>query len=164
MIFMTVGTILPFDRLTRALDAWAETRGRQDIFGQLGDLGPENYRPRHFEWAERLTPSDFRARIEEADLIAGHAGIGTITEALTRGKPLLIMPRRHALREHVNDHQLETVAKFGERPGIKVVMTPEEIPEALDAILAADNTAPPLSAYAEQSLIDAVRAAIFDTR
>lgn len=160
MIFMTVGTILPFDRLSRALDDWAASRGRSDIFGQLYDLGPDNYRPVHFEWAERLSPADFRACIEAADLIVGHAGIGTIVEALTRAKPLLVMPRRHALREHVNDHQLETVAKFGDRPGIRVVMDPEGVAPALDELLAGGLEAPQLGAYAEQSLIQAVRTAI----
>lgn len=160
MIFMTVGTILPFDRLARALDDWAGSRGQANIFGQLYELGPDNYRPQHFEWAERLSPGDFRARIDAADLIVGHAGIGTIVEALTRSKPLLIMPRRHALREHVNDHQLETVAKFGNRPGIRVAMEPEEIAPALDELVAKGLEAPQLGAYAEQSLIDAVRATI----
>lgn len=161
-LFLTVGTILPFDRLVESLDEWACIHESAEIFGQLCDLGVDNYRPRHFPWAERLAPDEFRRKISEADLVVGHAGIGTITEALTRAKPLLIMPRRHALREHVNDHQLETVAKFQTRPGVQVVMTPDELAPALDALISRGATAPRLGPYAEQILIDAVRATIFE--
>lgn len=159
-IFFTVGTILPFDRLARALDDWAANREGVQVFGQLYDLGPQNYRPKHFIWSERLDPAEFRARIEATDLIVAHAGIGTITEALMRAKPLLIMPRRHALREHVNDHQLETVEKFGDRPGIRVIMEPEEFAPALDDMLTHGMAVPPLGPYADRGLIDAVRTTI----
>lgn len=162
MIFFTVGTILPFDRMARALDEWAAAHPEREVYGQVYDLGAQNYRPQHFGWAERLAPAEFRDRIARAEVIVAHAGIGTIVDALTQGKPLLLMPRRHDLREHVNDHQLETVAKFGDRPGIRVIMEPEELAPALDDMLANGREVPPLGPYAEQSLIDAVRATILD--
>jgi UDP-N-acetylglucosamine transferase subunit ALG13 len=162
VIFLTVGTILPFDRLIRAVDDWARASGRgAEVFGQLCELGPDNYRPSHFEWAERLTPMDFRGRIEAADVIVAHAGIGTIVDGLTRGKRLLIMPRRHALREHVNDHQLETVRKFDGRAGLRIAMEPGEVGPALDALLAEGGEAPRLGPDADDRLIAAVRGAIF---
>ena len=165
MIFVTVGTILPFDRLIAAVDAWAGATGRGDLlFGQLCRLGPDNHRPAHFEWAEELTPMEFRARVEAADAIVAHAGIGTIVDALTRSKPLLIMPRRHALREHVNDHQLETVAKFAGREGLLTAMKAEQVGPALDVLAAGAGTPPRLGPDADESLIAAVRQAVLGMR
>ena len=37
MIFVTVGSQLPFDRLTAAVDDWAATRPEVELFGQVGD-------------------------------------------------------------------------------------------------------------------------------
>lgn len=159
MIFLTVGTILPFDRLTRAMDDWCDAEGRQDVFGQVGDLGPDTYRPRSFPWRERLSPVEFRARIEEARVIVAHAGIGSILDALTRSKPIVIMARRHALREHVNDHQLQTVRRFADRPGVQVVEDPGDLGAAMTAALSGGPTRA-LGPDAEDCLIQAVRAAI----
>ena len=157
MIFLTVGTILPFDRLARAVDEWASATGQgRHVFGQLGDLDSDSYRPTSFEWTERLSPPEFRARIEAADLIVSHAGIGTILDALTRSKRIVVMARQHAMREHVNDHQLQTVARFADRPGIHVAASETDVGPALDTALR--NPAPePLPPFAQDSLIAAIR-------
>ena len=44
MIFVTVGTQGPFDRLVRAVDKWAGMRARADIFAQTG---PSDYQSEH---------------------------------------------------------------------------------------------------------------------
>ena len=40
-----------------------------------------------------------------------------------RGKPVVLLPRRARLGEHANDHQLDTAAWFGSRPGVHVAET-----------------------------------------
>lgn len=160
MIFMTVGTILPFDRLARALDAWAMEQGQPDIFAQLGDIEDGNYQPRSFEWVKRVTPTVFREKVAAADLVVTHAGIGTIVTALTLATPVLVMPRKAALREHVNDHQLETVRHFADRPGVSIAMEAEEFGPKLDALLGGDTAIPTLGPHAQDSLIAAIRTAI----
>ncbi|MEM8698303.1 MAG: glycosyltransferase [Pseudomonadota bacterium] len=158
MIFLTVGTQLPFDRLVTAVDDWAGATGQQ-VFGQISDLGPENYRPRHIEWVARLAPEEFEARYEAAPAVVAHAGMGTIIGALTRGKPLLIMPRRADLGEQRNDHQIATADRFGTRPGIAVANEAEDVAPALDA-LGQKATAPSLGPSAEDTLIAAIRSTI----
>ena len=37
MIFVTVGAQMPFDRMCKAVDAWAAKRGRSDVFAQIGE-------------------------------------------------------------------------------------------------------------------------------
>ncbi len=48
MIFVTVGFQLGFDRLIKAMDNWCQSSGHEDVFGQLGELGENGYRPEHF--------------------------------------------------------------------------------------------------------------------
>jgi len=162
VIFLTVGTQLPFDRLVRALDAWCAAAHRNDVFGQIADPGPGGYRPRHFEWSGFVEPAEFQRRFEAADLVVAHAGMGSLITALTLAKPILVMPRRAALKEHRNDHQVATAARFAARPGIIVADTEDDVGPALDRILAGGNgrAGAGIGPFAEQRLIDAVRAAI----
>jgi len=37
VIFVTVGAQMPFDRLVGAVDTWAGTNNRRDIFAQTGE-------------------------------------------------------------------------------------------------------------------------------
>ena len=89
MIFVTVGTQLPFDRLVRAMDEWAARHHRNDVFAQIG---PANaYRPRHVQWSNFIPAPEFRRWMERADLVVSHAGMGTIISALELGAPILLI-------------------------------------------------------------------------
>lgn len=163
MIFLTVGTQLPFDRLTRALDAWAAAHSEQSVFGQIADPGAEGYRPQHFEWTPFLGPDEIEGRFSQAEVIVGHAGMGTIIGALSRAKPLLIMPRRAHLREQRNDHQFATVGRFGSKPGVCVAHEEPEVGPMLDTMLQAEaGTGAAIAAGAEPRLIEALRGFIFE--
>lgn len=116
MIFLTVGTQLPFDRLTMALDRLAPILGLT-IFGQIGR---STYVPRNFPAAVSMRPGEFEQRFAEADLIVAHAGIGTVLKAQQMHKPLILFPRRAAFGEHRNDHQLATCAQLRGKPGVHV--------------------------------------------
>lgn len=118
MIFATVGTQLPFDRLVRALDEWARANPGIEVFAQVGRGG---YEPRYMGWAHDLHPREFRDRLEACDAIVAHAGMGTIISAVELGKRVIVMPRRAALGEHRNEHQLATVARLGHLQGLEVV-------------------------------------------
>ncbi len=124
MIFVTVGTQIPFDRLIGAVDSWAASVGRDDVFAQVG----EGAKPtRHIRSVPSLAPGDFGSRFAKADAIVGHAGMGTILGALQHGKPLIVMPRRASLGEHRNEHQLATARRFRERGLVHVAMDEEEL-------------------------------------
>lgn len=158
MIFLTLGTHEPFDRLVKAVDDWCAERGRGgDVFGQITDRA--GYRPAHFKWVARIDPAEYRRRCTEAPFIIAHAGMGSIITALTFGKPIAILPRRSHLGEMRNDHQYATAQHFRERPGIYAAMTETELPGLLDELAAgagapAGNAA---SAYADDELIGTLR-------
>ncbi len=129
MIFLTVGTSFPFDRLVRSVDDLLDEGViEEEVFAQVGVGG---YRPRHMECCELLDKAAFDARVEAADSLVSHAGMGTITNALEHGKPLLVMPRLKRHGELVNDHQIATARKFGELRHVLVAHTPEELRDTL---------------------------------
>ena len=87
--------------------------------------------------------------------------MGTILTALELGTPIVVMPRRAALGEHRNDHQLATARRFAEQGSIGVAFDEAELHAALDA-LGGNGSAgrPRIGRHAEGPLIDALRAFI----
>lgn len=153
MIFVTVGTQLPFDRLIRAVDAWAAGAGRREVFAQIG---PSPYRPLHVDYAQFVAPDECRRRMEEADVIVAHAGMGTIISALQLGKPVLVMPRLAALGEHRNDHQVATAERFALLGRVTPANNAAQLAvrlDELDGLAATDRIGP----YASPRLIGALR-------
>lgn len=129
MIFATVGTQLPFRRLIDALDAIAERRGLT-IVAQTCDPA-RSYS--HLDAHAQLDPASFDRYVDAAELIVGHAGIGTILSARRAGKPLVILPRRASLGEHRNEHQLATAGSVGQREGIHIADDEAELERWLTA-------------------------------
>ena len=110
MIFLTVGTQFPFDRLIQAVDLlFDEGVMYDDVFGQTGETA---YKPRNFEAVASLEKEAFDDRFRGASAIISHAGMGVITMALDHGKSLLVMPRQRKYREVVNNHQVALADKF----------------------------------------------------
>lgn len=130
MIFLTVGTQLPFDRLVAAVDRWAQ-EGGQEVFAQIGLSSIE---PKYIRTVRHLNPTEFDRRFREARAIVSHAGIGTILTALQMQKPIVIMPRLSTFGEHRNDHQLATVQHLCNLPGLFVAMDETELPHRLNAL------------------------------
>ncbi len=161
MIFLTIGSHEPFDRLVRALDNWAGATGQGDrVFGQI--TARADYTPQNFDHVATLTPADYGARCAEAELIVSHAGMGTILTALQTGTPALLLPRKGTLGETRNDHQIATAKKFEGRPGLRVVMDEVDLASALDATLSsATKSTDRLPPVADPHLIGALRDFIF---
>jgi UDP-N-acetylglucosamine transferase subunit ALG13 len=156
VIFVTVGTQLAFDRLTAAVDDWAGATAGRKVFAQIG---PSGLRPRHIEYARFTSPEECTERMQAATAIVAHAGVGTILTALEIGKPLLIMPRRAALGEHRNDHQLATAERFAAVGGINVAFDETELPLKLDELKRGPRQ-PPISRHAPHELVATLRAFI----
>lgn len=159
MIFVTVGTQLPFDRLIHAVDGWAAAGGANPkVFAQIG---PTELRPRNIEARPFISPSECRELIHDADVVVSHAGMGTILSALELGTPVLIMPRRAELGEHRNDHQLATARWFARERSVSVAFDAAELVQKLDQVerLAVGSR---ISEYAGDGLIGALRSFIDD--
>lgn len=155
MIFVTVGSQLPFPRLIGAVEAWAKKSGQGDVFLQVGETDDA---PKDLRSVRGLEPAAFEAEIARASVIVGHAGTGTLMAALAAGKPVVMLARRAALGETRNDHQLTTVERFSGRPGVFGTADESElgalIEEALQAQPADGSTVQP---HATGPLVDRLR-------
>ena len=128
MIFLAVGTQLPFDRLTQAVDQWATREHHLNIYGQIGQT---SYQPKSIRAEKYLNPEVFTDYCRRASLLIAHAGMGLIISALEMKKPLIVMPRRATLGEHRNEHQLATVTRFMNTKGIYVALDRAELDRLL---------------------------------
>lgn len=129
MIFLTVGTQFPFDRLVSAVDTIVgEGLVGETLFAQIGE---DACRPRNFESVTRLEKAEFDKYFRKASGIIGHAGMGTITMALNNHKPLLVMPRLKKYREVVNNHQLAIAQRFSELGHILAANDTEDLREGI---------------------------------
>jgi UDP-N-acetylglucosamine transferase subunit ALG13 len=112
MIFLTVGTQFPFDRLVRKIDELCDEGLIDDeVFAQVGDT---DYRPRNFNFTNSIMKSEFDKVLAQASHIISHAGMGTISLAFEANKPLLVMPRLKRYGEVVNDHQVSLAKTFND--------------------------------------------------
>lgn len=153
MIFVTVGFQLPFDRLVEAVDTWAGQHRRTDVYAQTGD---SLYRVRHIQASPWLDPPQFRARLEAADAIVAHAGMGTILSALELGKPLLVLPRLARLTETRSDHQIATAREFAARGWLLAAADETALPGKLDE-LARFTPAARIGGQASEGLLGRLR-------
>ena len=116
MIFVTVGTQLPFPRLIDAMEALAAQSDEEFI----AQTGPYEGTLVHMKGAPNMSPETFEQHFTAARLVVAHAGIGSILSAKRYGKPLVVLPRRLAHGEHRNDHQLATASAMEALSGIHV--------------------------------------------
>lgn len=133
VIFASVGSLLPFDRLVRAVDEWAAANVQTPVFIQIGNSG---FEPQHAEWARIIDHEDYARRLAQCDLFVAHVGMGSILQALEARKQMLLMPRHAALREHTTDHQLDTAARFGDVAGLAIVDDETRLKSEMSRLLA----------------------------
>jgi UDP-N-acetylglucosamine transferase subunit ALG13 len=154
LIFVTVGTELPFDRLVMAVDALCAAGTLGDVFMQIGASGRVPTRARYV----RLIPyQDMEQAVRDSDLVVAHAGPGSISLARTWGKKPLIMPRRPELGEVVDEHQLLLAARLSGLGLANVVLDAHELEGAISRILYTSDTTVPAT---EQEELGATVAAL----
>ena len=165
MIFATVGTQLPFDRMLDALNFWASTHPESTVLAQTGKT------ERRFEnmTCHGSLPQDaFAEAFYKADVIVAHAGMGTILSASQLGKPVVVLARLARYGEHRTDHQLATAAKMASLSNVFIAETAGNLGAQIEAaLLSVDEMSQTLGADASPQLVAALRRFIFgvaDTR
>ena len=157
MIFITVGTQLPFDRLICKLDDFFKD-SNEDVFAQIG---PSEKSPKNIDYTDFVKPSDIDNLYENSCLVIAHAGMGSILTALKYKKPILIIPRKASLGEHRNEHQLATANWVKDLSGVFVAM--DEI-EMIDILKEKDKllSGVKINPNAEEQLISFIKSFIND--
>jgi len=132
MIFLTVGTQFPFDRLVKAMDdIFEKNLIDEGIFAQIGK---SSYKPRNFESVDSLDAYLYHNQAQKASGIIGHAGMGTIMMALQNNKPLLVVPRLKKYGEVVNNHQVAIAKKFEESGYLLAAYEIGELPDQIEKL------------------------------
>jgi UDP-N-acetylglucosamine transferase subunit ALG13 len=126
-IFVTVGSMFPFDRLIEEMDKIAAS-GKHEIFAQTGE---STYTPVNFSYKDFLDYSEMISRIKWADVVVSHAGVGTVIDLMSGGKPFLLVPRLSRRKEAIDDHQLELCKYLHKEFGITYLTDESRIASSL---------------------------------
>jgi UDP-N-acetylglucosamine transferase subunit ALG13 len=129
MIFITVGTEHPFDRLIKAVDHWAATHGRHDFYAQIGHGA---WKPHFIPFVEMMTHAELLEYLQSAELIISHAGMGTILSAMKYRKKIIVLPKKEKLGEHRNDHQMATCRRLQNHLGLNVAFDESDVLRMLE--------------------------------
>jgi UDP-N-acetylglucosamine transferase subunit ALG13 len=127
MIFVTLGTNeARFDRLAHAV---ARLDVHEEVVVQHGHsaaVGPPGATLVDFLAFDELVDHVRRARV-----VVTHAGVGSIMVALANRKRPVVVPRRKAHGEAVDDHQLQLGRRFSSVGLVTLVEEPEDLAATL---------------------------------
>lgn len=156
MIFVTIGTQEPFDRLIAAMDNISLKIGIE-VVAQVSSRS--KLKVKNMKTLDFISPTDFDTFFNKADLIVAHAGMGTIISALVNKKPLFVLAREKKLMEHRSDHQIATANYLEELGYLNVARDVNELEiKIIDFI---NNhridKMPSIGNFASNSLINSIR-------
>ena len=132
MIFVTVGTHeQPFNRLVEYMDrARRDGMIKEDVIIQTGY---STYEPGSCEWKSIYPYEEMVRLVKQARIVISHGGPSSFVMALQIGKIPIVVPRRQAFSEHVNDHQAAFAHAVSERMGsIIVVDEVDDLPDVIN--------------------------------
>lgn len=118
MIFVSVGTQLPFPRLINlTLKGLNLSNSKYNLLCQTADevFSPDSPVPDNCTFQPFIAANEFVANIIKADLVISHAGMGNILSCLEYGKTGIFLARSFELGEHRNDHQFDTAKSFQDK-------------------------------------------------
>ena len=89
----------------------------------FAQAGPSRRDSEHVEMVDYLSADELQARMGSAELIVCHGGAGIISSALSAGRTPIVIARRAALSEHVDDHQYQLARKLADWNVVVLVET-----------------------------------------
>jgi UDP-N-acetylglucosamine--N-acetylmuramyl-(pentapeptide) pyrophosphoryl-undecaprenol N-acetylglucosamine transferase len=111
-VFVTLGTIKPYrfdalvDRLMEILPSGAR------VTWQVGETERKDLPG---DVRTSMSSADMDKHLSESDYIISHAGVGTALRAMDLGRRPVLVPRRSARGEHVDDHQIQIARELAVR-------------------------------------------------
>jgi UDP-N-acetylglucosamine transferase subunit ALG13 len=157
-VYVTVGSMLPFERLIKAMDQWARQHPDVEVVAQTGG---GSYVPTAMKHQAMVAPDAYRRHCAEADVIVSHVGMGTVITAAEVGKPLVALPRRRDLQEVTSDHQIATAKWLRQKPGVEVVDDEAQLGAAIERMLGGPAVED-FGAASREKLVSCVKAFLDD--
>jgi UDP-N-acetylglucosamine transferase subunit ALG13 len=138
-VFVTVGTDHhPFHRMIRWVDGWLASIAA-DQARCLVQYGT-SLTPKLGEARDYLPYAEMEAAMTEAAAVVCHGGPGSVMMARWLGKVPIVVPRRRALGEHVDDHQLVFARRMAEEGEVELVEDETRLREILDGVVEGRET------------------------
>lgn len=122
-IVVTLGTYRGYDfsRLVRRLLAILPFGA--EVLWQTGDTDVGGF---GIDGHYAIPEKELTEAMREADVVIAHAGVGTALAAFEVGKCPVLVPRRHAFGEHVDDHQIQISEELAVR-GLAISVDADEL-------------------------------------
>lgn len=131
-IFVTVGTDHhPFHRLMKWTDNWADRGRGPRLIAQSGTSSP----PSRVASLPYLEYEDVVAAFHQSVGVVCQGGPATIMEIRRSGKVPIVVPRRVALGEHVNDHQWLFCRRLAAKDQIVICDSEDHFVSALERLV-----------------------------
>jgi UDP-N-acetylglucosamine transferase subunit ALG13 len=131
MVFVVLGTWgMPFVRPLRAIErAAADGLLPSPIVVQSGCT---SYSSPHLQLVPYFSGQEMERMYERAGLVVCQAGVGSIMLGLKKRKKIIAIARRAALREHIDDHQLEILEVFSRLGTVLAWQGEEDLPQLIE--------------------------------
>jgi UDP-N-acetylglucosamine transferase subunit ALG13 len=111
-VVVTLGTYRGYD-FSRLVERLLQVLPEEtEVLWQTGDTDVSRFGIRGHD---AIPEADLTQAMQEADAVVAHAGVGTALAAFEVGVCPLLIPRRHALKEHVDDHQIQIADELVKR-------------------------------------------------
>ncbi len=146
LLLVTVGTDHhPFARLLDWVGRWAAAHPSWQVEVQHGATPAPRYgHPFPFCGHDEL-----QGLLVAADVVVTHGGPATITQARAAGHVPVVVPRQHALGEHVDDHQVLFARRLAAAGVVHLAETEAALAPAVDAARAGPDARRPAAGEGE---------------
>lgn len=122
----------PFNRLLdEVLKLKEKGKINDDVVAQIGCTKFSSDKIKTLSFVSR---EEYAKLIDEADLIISHAGVGTITDCIKKGKKVIVVPRLKEYKEHTNDHQIQITKEFEEKGYVLAAYDTKDLEKTLKRI------------------------------
>ncbi len=133
MILVLLGTQdKPFERILKAVSNQIKKGNiKEKVIVQVGCTKFSDDKIETFDF---ISKEELQTLIKKARIIITHGGVGIITECITKGKKVIVVPRLRKYKEHTNDHQLQITKEFSEKGYVLPLYDTRQLAKALDKI------------------------------
>lgn len=122
----------PFNRILKAV---AREKKKGNIKDKIiAQIGCTNFKDDNIKTFDFSSKEEIESLIEKARIIITHAGVGTITECLSKDKKVIVVPRLKKYGEHTNDHQLQITKEFALKGYVLPLYDTKNLSKALNDI------------------------------
>lgn len=162
MIFVTTGTQAPFNRLVKVMDALAAELNGEEVIVQASGV---NFETKNIKVVGFMHPLEYNRIFDQARLIISHAGMGSIVSALTKGKQIIVIPRKAELGEHRDDHQVDSARKMEALGYVPVAYDEAQLKTKIISMLLKESKIEEamIGEYASNSLVSSIRGFILSS-